>query len=75
MTIIFEGSPPYELITQKLPTATSEGEIVVLTLPVFAAAFPQATVELRVRLDLEHAQQLAAQLQPAVKMATVRKRR
>jgi hypothetical protein len=74
MTIIFEGPPPYELITQKLPTATSEGEIVVLTLPVFAAGFPQATADIQVRLELEHAEQLAAQLQPAVKMATVRRR-
>lgn len=74
MSIIFEGPPPYELVTQRLPTATSEGDIVVLTLAVFAAGFPQATVELQVRLELAHAEQLAAQIQPAVKMAQVRSR-
>jgi hypothetical protein len=76
MPIIFDGSDgqPFELITQRLPTATAEDKTVVLTLSVFAAGFPQATAELQVRLGLAHAEQLAAQMQPAVKMAQVRSR-
>jgi hypothetical protein len=74
MGIILDGSDgqPFELLVQRPPTATSEGEIVVVILPVFAAAFPQAIADIQVRLELEHAQQLAAQLQPAVRMAEVR---
>ena len=75
MPIIFEGLSPFELITQKPPTASCEDETVVLTLPVFVPGDGrQATVDIRVSLALEHAEQLAAQLQPAIRMATVRKR-
>ena len=76
MPIIFDGSDgqPFELITQRLPIATAEDKTVVLTFSVFAAGFPQATAELQARLGLAHAEQLAAQIQPAVKMAQVRSR-
>lgn len=74
-TIICEGEPPFELVTQQLPTASSEGDIVVLTLAVFAAGFPANTADIQVRLTIEHAEQLAAQLQPAMKMANVRRGR
>jgi len=74
MPIIFEGPPPYELITQKLPTTSAAGEIVVMTLPVFAAGFPQATQELQVRITIEHAEQVAAQLQPALMLARTSRR-
>ena len=69
MPLIFEGSPPYELITQQLPTTSAAGETVVMTLPVFAAGFPQATQELQVRMTIEHAEQVFAQLDPALRLA------
>jgi hypothetical protein len=77
MGIILDGSDgqPFELITQKLPTASAQGEIVMLTLPVFAAGFPNSIADIQVRLELEHAQQLIAQLQLAITMARVRGRR
>lgn len=68
MEIVITG-PPFELITQQLPTAFASGEIVELTLPVFAAGFPQATQELQVRMTIEHAEQLWAQRQPALMLA------
>jgi hypothetical protein len=47
----------------------------MLTLPVFAAGFPNSIADIQVRLELEHAQQLIAQLQLAITMARVRGRR
>jgi hypothetical protein len=73
-TITFEGQPPFALITQRLPTATSVNKTVVLTLPVFLPDAPANTVEIQVTLAVEHAEQLAAQIQPALKMAQVRNR-
>lgn len=72
-TLIFEGEPPFELVTQRLPTATCEGETIILTLSVLLPGFPVRTAEIYVRLMLEHAEQLAAQIPPAVKEAQVRK--
>ena len=68
-TITFEGDRPFELITKRLPTAMSEGETVVLTLPVSFGGFPDQVAEIRVRLMLEHAEQLAVQIQPAIQKA------
>ena len=68
-TITIEGDRPFELVTQRLPTATSEGEIVVLTLPVFVGGFPRQVADIQVRLMLEHAEQLAAQIQLAIQQA------
>jgi hypothetical protein len=72
-TLIFDGEPPFEVVNQRLPTATSEGETVILTLSVRLPGFPVQTAEMQVRLMLEHAEQLAAQIQPAVQRAQVRK--
>jgi len=73
-TITFEGDRPFKLVTQRLPTATSVGETVILTLPVFVGGFPQQQItDIQVRLMLEHAEQLAAQVQSAVREVQVRK--
>jgi hypothetical protein len=74
MPIIFEGSPPYELITQNPPTTTAVGEIVLVTLPVFAAGFPEATQDIELRMTIEHAEQVAAQLHPALMLARARRK-
>jgi hypothetical protein len=68
MGIILDGSDgqPFELLVQKPPTARSEGEGVVVTVPAFAAGFPEATADIQVRLTPEHAAALAAQLNQAV---------
>ena len=72
-TITFEGDRPFELVTQRLPTARSDGEIVVLTLPVFVGGFPRQVVGIQVRLMVEHAEQLVAQIQPAIQQAQAQK--
>jgi hypothetical protein len=72
-TIKFEGELPFELVTERLPTATSEGEAVILTLSVLVPGFPPQIADIRVRLMLEHAEQLAAQIPPAVRRAQARK--
>jgi hypothetical protein len=72
-TLIFEGEPPFEMKTQRLPTATADGETVILTLSVLLPGFPVQTVDVRVWLMLEHAEQLAAQIGPAVKQAQTKK--
>jgi hypothetical protein len=72
-TITFEGDRPFELVTQRLPTAMSEGETVVLTLPVFVGGFPRQVADIQVRLMVEHAEQLAAQIQPTIQQAWAQK--
>jgi hypothetical protein len=72
-TITFEGDGPFELVTQRLPMARSEGETVVLTLPVFVGDFPQQVADIQVRLMVEHAEQLVAQIQPALQQAQAQK--
>lgn len=68
-TLTFRGEGKFEIRLQKPPIATAEGEIVVVTLPVFAGGFPNATAQIEMVLSLEDAEQLLAQLQHAVKMA------
>lgn len=68
MEIIING-PPFELVTQRHPTTIASGETVVVTLPVFAAGLPEATQDIQVRMTIEHAEQMAAQLQPALMLA------
>lgn len=71
MGIILDGSDgqPFELLVQKSPTAHSEGGFVIVTVPAFAATFPQATADIQVRMSSEHARSLATQLNEAVKQA------
>ena len=68
-TIQFIGDKPFELITQKEPIVTAQDDTVVLTVSVFAAGTPQATQQLLVKMNLEHAQQAWAQLEPALRLA------
>ncbi|HTB04240.1 MAG TPA: hypothetical protein VK804_27550 [Bradyrhizobium sp.] len=73
-TIVFEGERPFELVTQQLPTTTAEGQTVVVTLPVFVAGFPQQTLDIQVRMSIEHAEQVAAQIQPILVTARVNRK-
>ena len=75
MGIILEGSPPYELVTQKEPNTTAQGETVVMTLPVFAAGFPGNTQDIQLRLTIEHAEYMASQIQAALVTARQNRRR
>ncbi len=72
--IILEGERPFELVTQKLPTTTAERQTVVMILPVFAAGFPQATADIQVKMTIEHAEQVAAQIQAALVTAKVNRK-
>jgi hypothetical protein len=70
-SVIFEGRQPFELIAQQSPTARGEGSAVMVTLPVFVAGAPSRTADIQVILEIEHAEQLASRLQPALTMARV----
>jgi hypothetical protein len=72
-TVIFDGEPPFELVIQRLPVANVDGEAVILTFPIVLPGFPAQTADIRVRLMVEHAEQLLAQLQNIVQEAQVRK--
>ncbi len=72
-TIIFDGEPPYELVVQRLPGANVDGEAVILTFPIALPGFPAQVADIRMRLMVEHAEQLLAQLQNIVQEAQVRK--
>jgi hypothetical protein len=69
-SIVFEGQPPFELMSVCSPRATAEDGSVTLTLPVFMPEAPARRIEIHVVLTLEHATDLAARLQPALATAT-----
>jgi hypothetical protein len=71
MGIVLDGSDgqPFELLAQKLPTARSEGEFVIVTVPAFAAGFPASTVDIQVRMNATHAGTLASQINIAATRA------
>jgi hypothetical protein len=71
--VIFEGSEPFELAIEGLPTALAEGKNVVLTFPVPVS--DHQTVGLRVLLPIRQAEHLAAQIQPVLVTARSRARR
>ena len=73
-SITFTGEWPFELAIRRLPTASASGESVLLTLPIFVPGFPQDTVEVRMPLSILQAEQLVAQLQPALAAARARSR-
>jgi hypothetical protein len=72
-SIVFEGQPPFELVSVRSPRATAEHGSVTLTLPVFMPEAPARRVEIHVILTLQHATDLAAQLQPALATAMEKK--
>jgi len=74
-TVIFQGEQPFELVPQTAPTARSEGEIVFVTLCIPDPRIPQSVALVQLPLSLQHAEQLAAQLQPAIRMAQVSSRK
>jgi hypothetical protein len=65
-TVVFEGAKPFALVMHHPPTTTAEGRIVVVTLPVLVPEFPQSTADIQVRMTMEHAAQIAAQIQAAL---------
>jgi hypothetical protein len=72
--IVFEGSLPFELISQRAPKAVAEDGSVTLTLPVLVPDAPAKSVEIQIILTLQHAAELAAQLQPALQLAKAQSR-
>lgn len=73
-TLTFQADGIFEMRLQTPPTATTEDGIVIVTLPVFAAGFPQATAEMEMLLTIPQAEHLWSQLQPALAMAQERQR-
>ena len=73
-SIQFIGDMPFELVPQREPNTTSEGENVVVTLPVFVPDFPAQTAEIRVILSLQQAKHLFGQIQSAIVTAQVNER-
>jgi hypothetical protein len=72
--VVFEGTLPFELISQRPPQAVAEDGSVTLMLPVFVPEAPAQSIEIQVILTLEHAADLAAQLQPALVLAKIQNR-
>lgn len=72
-SVVFEGSAPFELAIQGLPTAFAEGKDVVLTFPVPVS--DHETFGLRIKLSIRQAEHLAAQIQPVLLTARSRARR
>ena len=67
-----QDEAPFELLLQREPTASAEGRIVVVTLPVFVPGLPQETAEVKMPLSIRHAEFLYAQLDPALRLARAR---
>jgi len=70
-TISFAGRGPFEIVLQTPPTARAEGAAVLVVLPVPFPGAPENKVDVRLILEKEHAEKLAAQLPSALKMAQV----
>lgn len=73
--IKFEGDPPYALPVAQGASANAEGEAVALTLRVIGPGKRPSLVPIRVQMTFEVAQNLLAQLVPAMRMAGLRARR
>ena len=69
--INFEGRGPFEIALQASPTARADGAHVLVVLPVPFFGAPENKVDVRLVLETEHAEKLAAQLPSAIKMALV----
>jgi hypothetical protein len=67
--IVVHGREPFDIIAQRLPSATAENKIVVATLPIFAPGFPGNSTEIRVLLTPHQAGDLARQLLVEAKKA------
>jgi hypothetical protein len=67
--VIFRGREPFDLIAQRLPSAIAENGIVVATLPIFASGFPGNSIQVRVLLKPQQAEDLARQLLLEAKQA------
>jgi len=57
-----------------MPKASALGERPLLTLPILVSGFPQDTVEVRLPLSIQQAEQLAAQLEAAIAIARAHSR-
>jgi hypothetical protein len=73
-SITFTGERPFELALQQMPKASALGERPLLTLPILVSGFPQDTVEVRLPLSIQQAEQLAAQLEAAIAIARAHSR-
>jgi len=74
MGIVFEGDPPYDLPVAQAAEATAEGDTVLLTVRVSIPGKLPKPAPIYVQLPLSIAEELAAQIQPAVAAARARKR-
>jgi hypothetical protein len=61
-----------DLIAIQAPEASAQGESVILTAPVAFADSPEQRGQIRLTLTYEQAERLAAQIQPAARIARVR---
>jgi hypothetical protein len=76
MGVIFEGEGPFELPPAQSATARAEDGFVEIRFEMLlGSGHPTFPVPVRVRLPYPKALELAAQLQPALRMAEVQRRR
>ena len=73
--LTLRGEDTFEIKLQRSPTAVGEDGIVIATLLVFAAGFPEATARIEMPLSIQDAEHLYAQLQSALVMARVQAKR
>jgi len=61
-----------DLVATRQPEASAQGENVVLTAPVIVVGRPDAPGQVRLTLTVQQAEILAAQLEPAARIARAR---
>jgi hypothetical protein len=72
--LVFQSEDAFEITLQRLPETCSVDDTLEVTLPVFAAGFPQQTAEMHMYLSIEQAEYLSAQLQACLVTARARTR-
>ena len=60
---------PFELVTERDPIAIADEGFVIVNLAVFAGGYPNATVDVQIKMTMEHVAALALQLAPALAVA------
>ena len=64
-TVVFQGDPPFELVTTRAGAAIAQGETVRVTLPVFVPGPQQHEQEIELVLRFGHAFRLSSLLREA----------
>jgi hypothetical protein len=72
--VTFEGEEPLEIMLQGQPETRLVEDFLEVALPVFVAGLPRQLARMQMRLSIEQAEYMAAQLQAALPTAQARRR-